>query len=198
MDPASVRGDATHHRTERDDGGRAQLSLGDERAVVNRDDRALGRRSDVVGAVDHVRSREERRERGPPRPHDFTASPAGSSSRFTSAGMSLDSARRLMTYGSRSMSSRRSRAGSSASTNRPTPVRGPTSGVASMATRTTCDATGSISQGYREARRSPGSLEPLMSDDPALLEVVPRRRVGEHFRDIWRYRELLSASSATS
>ena len=72
VDPASVRGDATHHRTERDDGGRAQLSLGDERAVVNRDDRALGRRSDVVGAVDHVRSREERRERGaasPPRLH---------------------------------------------------------------------------------------------------------------------------------
>jgi ABC-2 type transport system permease protein len=59
-----------------------------------------------------------------------------------------------------------------------------------MATRTTCDAIGSISQGYREPRRSPGSLELLMSDDPALLEVVPRRRVGEHFRDIWRYREL--------
>ena len=30
-----------------------------------------------------------------------------------------------------------------------------------------------------------------MSADAALLEVTPRRRVGEHFRDIWRYRELL-------
>jgi ABC-type polysaccharide/polyol phosphate export permease len=29
-----------------------------------------------------------------------------------------------------------------------------------------------------------------MSADPALLEVTPRRGVGEHFRDIWRYREL--------
>ncbi len=70
VDPASVRGDATYHRTERDDRGGAQLSLGDERAVVNGDDRPRGRWSDMVGAVDQVRSREECRERratAPPR-----------------------------------------------------------------------------------------------------------------------------------
>jgi ABC-2 type transport system permease protein len=29
-----------------------------------------------------------------------------------------------------------------------------------------------------------------MSADSPLLEVVPRRRVAEHFRDVWAYREL--------
>jgi hypothetical protein len=68
VDPPSVRRDSTHHRTERDDPRRAELSLGDERAVVNRDDSARGRGRDVVGAVEHVRGREECRERGPTSP----------------------------------------------------------------------------------------------------------------------------------
>ena len=119
--------------------GEQSSRRGDERAVVHGDDGVCGRRRDLIRAVDHVGAREQLRERsarrGPtiaapgPRARARASCRAGSVSGATAQHVAARRRRRLAAPS----------AGSSASTKRPMPVRGPTSGVASTATR--IDAT---------------------------------------------------------
>ena len=64
MDPPAGGGHSPHDRPERRNGRRAPLRRRHERAVVDRDDRACPRGSDVVRAVDRVGTWERPRERG--------------------------------------------------------------------------------------------------------------------------------------
>ena len=195
VDPPAARGNTPHHRTERDDSRRAELARGHERAIVDRDDRVRSRRGDLVRAVDHLGAREQLRERRPtpaPRPqrqgrgHDDP----------------LRARREVLSPAAQDVRPDvhvpRAASAGSPSTKRPMPVRGPDEGGGVDSNPHRCDATWADVPPDQDRRRPPGSLEPLMSADAALLEVTPRRRVGEHFRDIWRYRELLSAWCARS